>query len=181
MSGKKEIQVEVEVPPEVELKIEDSRVTLTGPKGSLTREFYYPGIKVENKDGKVSISSANHKKAIKVIKGTFGAHIRNMIKGVTKGFEYKLKIVYSHFPITVKQAGEFISIDNFLGEKTPRKSRILGNCSLLIKSDIITVSGTNVEEVAQTAANIELSTKVKGRDRRVFQDGIYLVSKGAVE
>jgi large subunit ribosomal protein L6 len=181
MTASASIQVDVEVPNEVEVKLEESGVTITGPKGTLTRAITYPGIKIELKDGKVTISTRSKKKTLKAMSGTIAAHIKNMIMGVTQGFEYKLKVVYSHFPITVKQAGDVITIDNFLGEKTPRKSRIHGECSISIKGDTVTVSGMNIENVAQTAANIELSSKVKGRDRRVFQDGIYLTSKGVAE
>lgn len=175
-SGK--MSVDVSVPSEVELKIEDGLITLTGPKGSLKRAMSYPGVKIVQKEGNVVFSAKSNKKTVKAILGTFGAHLNNMVKGVTKGFEYRLKTVFSHFPITVKQAGSEITINNFLGEKTPRKSRVMGDCKVAIKGDSVTVSGTNIEDVAQTAANIELATKVKGRDRRVFQDGIYLVAKG---
>jgi large subunit ribosomal protein L6 len=180
MAASEKMSVSVPVPSEVEFKIEDALITLTGPKGSLSRAMSYPGVKVEQKDGSVVISAKTNKKAVKAILGTFGAHLSNMVKGVTKGFEYRLKTVFSHFPITVKQAGSEISINNFLGEKTPRKSRVLGDCKVSIKGASITVTGINIEDVAQTAANIELATKVKGRDRRVFQDGIYLVGKGEV-
>jgi large subunit ribosomal protein L6 len=178
MATSEKMSVDVPVPSEVGLKIEDVMITITGPKGSLSRTMSYPGVKIEQKGGNVVFSAKSNKKAVKAIIGTFGAHLDNMMKGVTKGFEYKLKTVFSHFPITVKQAGSEISINNFLGEKTPRKSRVLGDCKVSIKGDSITVTGMNIEDVAQTAANIELATKVKGRDRRVFQDGIYLVAKG---
>ncbi len=178
MAASEKMSVSVPVPSEVEFKIEDDMITLTGPKGSLKRAMSYPGVKIENKDGNVLFTAKSKKKAVKAMLGTFGAHLENMVKGVTTGFEYRLKTVFSHFPITVKQSGPEITINNFLGEKTPRKSRVQGDCNISIKGDSITVSGINKEDVAQTAANIELATKVKGRDRRVFQDGIYLVAKG---
>jgi large subunit ribosomal protein L6 len=101
-----------------------------------------------------------------------------MIKGVTEGFEYGMKIVYSHFPMktTVKKDG-FI-IENFLGEAAPRKAKIVGETKVQISGDEVTVKGLNKEEVGQTAANIELATYIKHYDPRVFQDGIYIVNKG---
>lgn len=171
------LMVDLEVPSGALVKIEDSRVTVTGPKGSLNRVMAYPGIKIEAKEGRVVISSKDKKKTVKAVIGTFSAHIKNMINGVTKGFTYRLKVVYAHFPITVKPAGDAVAIDNFLGEKTPRKSRVVGNSSVSVKGDIVTVSGINLEDVSQTAANIELATKISGRDRRVFQDGVYIISK----
>jgi large subunit ribosomal protein L6 len=175
-SSKKTIQIEF--PEEVKAELEGSNITVTGPKGSLTRTLEYPGVTISTKDGKIEVTTNASKKVFTAIRGTFAAHLKNMMNGVTNGFEYKLKVMHSHFPMTVKQQGNVISIDNFLGEKTPRKSKVVGDCSISIKGSDIEITGVNIEEVAQTAANIELATKVKGRDRRVFQDGIYLISKG---
>ena len=109
--------------------------------------------------------------------GTFTAHIRNMIFGVTQGFEYKMKTVYSHFPIkTIVEGNEFI-IQNFLGERSARRAKILDSVTVDIKGDDITVSGIDKEKVGQTAVNIERAARVKRRDIRVFQDGVYIVSK----
>ena len=103
--------------------------------------------------------------------GTIRSHISNMIYGVDHGFTYKMKIVYAHFPMTVKVQGKIVTIDNFLGERSPRKAKIIGD-------DVkVTITGINKEHVGQTMANIEQATKIKGRDPRIFQDGIYLVDK----
>ena len=178
MGGSTKSQLEVAIEQGVSVSLDNATVSVTGPKGTLTRDMRYPGISIKQKDDAIQIIAADSSRALKVVKGTFAAHIKNMIAGVTNGFEYTLKVVNSHFPMTVKQQGSEISIDNFLGEKHPRKSKILGECSVSIKGDTISISGANIESVAQTASNIELATKVKGRDRRVFQDGIYIVSKG---
>ena len=102
-----------------------------------------------------------------------------MIKGVTDGFVYQMKVVYSHFPMKVSVKGNELVIENFLGEKHPRKAKLYGDVKVNVKGDTVTVEGINREEVGQTAANIEHATRVKNRDIRVFQDGIYIVSKGA--
>ncbi len=101
-----------------------------------------------------------------------------MIKGVTEGFVYKMKIVYSHFPIKASVKGNEFIIENFLGEKSARKAKLFGNVKVTIKGSDVIIEGINREEVGQTAANIEAATKVKDKDVRVFQDGIYIVSKG---
>ena len=110
--------------------------------------------------------------------GTFVAHINNMIKGVTEGFEYKMKTVFSHFPIKTSVDGNEFVIKNFLGERSPRRAKILDGVTVEVKGDDITIQGINKERVGQTVANIERATKVKKRDVRVFQDGVYRVSKG---
>ena len=110
--------------------------------------------------------------------GTIRSHISNMIYGVKHGFTYKMKIVYAHFPMTVKVKGKLVTIDNFLGERHPRTAKIIGDdVKVSVKGDDVTITGINKENVGQTMANIEQATKIKGRDPRIFQDGIYLVDK----
>ena len=106
------------------------------------------------------------------------AHIKNMIRGVTSGFEYKMKTVYSHFPIKTSVEGNDFVIQNFLGERYARKASILEGVKVVVKGDDITVTGIDKEKVGQTVANIERATKVRNRDIRVFQDGVYLINKG---
>jgi len=100
-----------------------------------------------------------------------------MIKGVTKGFTYKLKIVFSHFPITVKIKEKTLIIENFTGERNPRKAKIMGDTKVTVKGDDIIVQGINLEDVSQTAANIQNATKIRRKDPRVFLDGIYVYEK----
>ncbi len=109
---------------------------------------------------------------------TFKAHIANMLKGVTEGFTYKLKVVYSHFPMTIKVQGDEVVIENFLGEKNPRRARILPGVNVKVMGgQEIIVEGIDKEAVGQTAANIEQATRITKWDRRVFQDGVYIVEK----
>ena len=109
--------------------------------------------------------------------GTAVAHIRNMITGVTEGYTYKLKIVYSHFPVTAKVEGDKILIQNFLGERTPRVAKIVGDTKVEIKDQEITVTGIDLEEVSQTSGNIEQACRIIGFDRRRFPDGVFITSK----
>ena len=110
--------------------------------------------------------------------GTIKAHISNMMIGVTDGFTYNMKIVFAHFPMTVKVNGKTVTIDNFVGERHPRTSKIVGDdTKVTVKGDQVIITGINKEHVGQTMANLEQATKIKGKDPRVFQDGIYLVSK----
>jgi large subunit ribosomal protein L6 len=109
--------------------------------------------------------------------GTIASHIKNMIKGVTEGFEYKMKIVYSHFPIKASRQGTDFVVENFLGERSPRKAKILGKTDVAINGDEVVLTGPDIRDVGQTAANIEQITMIKGYDPRVFQDGIYITQK----
>jgi large subunit ribosomal protein L6 len=97
--------------------------------------------------------------------------------GVVNGFEYKMKVVYSHFPMQLKVEGDKLLINNFLGEKRARVSRIIGETNVKTSSDEVTITGINREDVGQTASNMEQITRIKAFDPRVFQDGLYLIEK----
>lgn len=171
------VKEEVEIPEGVTVEITNSTVKVKGPKGELEREFSYPGVKIFIEDGKVVIYKDFPRRKDIAIARTFKAHIANMIRGVTEGFTYKLKIVYSHFPMTVKVKGDKVYIENFLGEKAPRIAQILPGVTVKVQGQELIVEGIDKEKVGQTAANIEQATRITGRDRRVFQDGIYIIEK----
>ncbi|MCK5112218.1 MAG: 50S ribosomal protein L6 [Thermoplasmatales archaeon] len=172
------IKEEIEIPNGVEVSLEEKMTHVKGEKGSLSKMLSHPKIdlKVKNNIVEISCSKSPHRKE-KALMGTFAAHIRNMIKGVTEGFEYKMKTVYAHFPIKTSVEGNEFVIQNFLGERSPRKAKILENVKVETMGDNVTVSGIDKDKVGQTVANIERATKVKHRDIRVFQDGVYLISK----
>ena len=178
MAQKPQIKEEIQIPQGVEISIENNIVHVKGEKGSLSKALLYPKIemKIEDNCVKLSFSNSSHRKE-KALMGTFSAHIKNMIKGVTKGFEYKMKTVYSHFPIKTNVEGDKFIIHNFLGERSPRKAKILENVKVEINGENIRITGIDKDKVGQTVANIERATKIAHRDIRVFQDGVYLVSK----
>ena len=91
--------------------------------------------------------------------------------------KYKLKIVFSHFPVTTKIVGTHLEISNYLGEKFPRCAEIVPGVKVIAGKDEIVVEGIDVEKVGQTAANLERATRVSYKDPRVFQDGVYLISR----
>jgi large subunit ribosomal protein L6 len=174
-----EIRLEIEVPAGVQMDVtEDSTVKCSGPKGSLEKRLVHPKIKIMKDKEKIGVQCELPKKKDKALTGTFSSHIRNMIIGVTEGYEYSMKTVYSHFPIKVSVKDKNVIIENFLGEKYPRDADIIGETSVEINGDELKITGINIEEVSQTAANIERATRIKKRDNRVFQDGIYITKKG---
>jgi len=167
----------VEIPEGVKVNIDGKRVEVVGEKGRLVRDFSNSPVSINIEDGQVVVYTDDTRRKAVAMVGTVCAHIRNMIKGVTKGFTYKLKIVYAHFPISVKVEGDKILIENFLGERAPRVAKIVGNTKVIVKKDDVILQGINIEEVGQTAANIEQATKIKNKDPRKFLDGIYVYEK----
>lgn len=171
----------VPIPQGVSVSYKKNSLKVKGPKGELSRSFYHPKLSIAVSKNNVSISTVLPRRKENALIGCWEAHIANMVKGVTKGYRYTMKVVYSHFPVkTIIKDNEFV-IENFLGESHPRFAKILGDTKVDIKGDTITLTGINLEEVSQSCANIELATKITNYDPRVFQDGIYLVEKGLME
>lgn len=167
----------IEIPDGVNVTIDNITVKVSGSLGQLQRDIWYPRITVKKTDSTITLDTEVSRREQMAMLGTFESHLKNMITGVSKGYEYKMKVVYSHFPIQLKIEGNQVIIANFLGEKKARKANILGNVKVTIKGDQVIINGLNKEEVGQTAANIKTATKIRGFDPRVFQDGVYLVDK----
>jgi large subunit ribosomal protein L6 len=172
-----EISKIIQVPDGVEVTIEGRKVTVKGAEGALTRDFSYVPISIEGNGKTVRVWAEWPRKKEASLVGTIYSHIQNMITGVEKGFSYKLKIVFSHFPISVKVQGKTVVIENFTGERRGRRVKIIGDVKVKVQSEDIVVEGINLEDVSQTAANIEQATKVKKKDPRVFLDGIYVYER----
>jgi len=169
-----EVSRTMQIPDDVKATVEGRKITLKGAKGTLTREFSHAPVSIELNGKTIRVWAEWPRKKETALVGTVYSHIQNMIKGVTKGFTYKLKIVFSHFPISVKVQGKTVLIENFTGERGSRRVKIVGDAQVKIQSEDIIVQGTNLEDVSQTAANIEQATKVRRKDPRVFLDGIYV-------
>lgn len=167
----------IKIPQGVNVAIDNRKVSIQGTLGALQRELWYPGVTIKKIDSEIIVEAGKSRKEQLATVGTFESHLKNMITGVSKGFEYKMKMFYSHFPIQLKTEGNSVSIGNFLGEKKARKADIIGDTKVAIKGDQLVISGINKEDVGQTAANIRQATKIKRFDPRVFQDGIYLIEK----
>jgi large subunit ribosomal protein L6 len=168
----------VRIPEGVKVQLDGTMLKVTGPKGQLERSVRFPQVTL-NIDGKeVVISTESRKKEITAMVGTFEAHTKNMCRGVLDGFEYRMKVVYSHFPIQLKLQGNKLEIANFLGEKKARYAKIEPGVSANVASDEVVLSGINRELVGSTAANIEHATHIRNRDPRVFQDGIFITQRG---
>jgi large subunit ribosomal protein L6 len=171
------IEYEVEIPKDVEVKIAGDYAIVKGKLGELKWKFNLHQTTYEIKEGLLVLRKDSKRKADKAIVGSIASHVRNMIRGVTKGYEYKMKILYAHFPINASVEGRRVVIKNFAGEKKPRYAELHGDVKVDIKGQDIVLKGLDREEVGQTAANIEMATKIRKKDIRVFQDGIYITSK----
>jgi len=150
----------VDIPEGVTVTQKKHMLQFQGPLGKTFKSFRSIPVDIEIKDGKVKLNVQ-----------------RNICEGLVEGYTIKMKVVFAHFPITVKVDGKKVLIENFQGERAPRITRIIGNTKVIPKGEDVTLTGEVWTDITQTAANIELHTKVKGKDHRVFLDGIYVYEK----
>lgn len=178
---KKKLYQTIEIPEGVEVSVEENTIVVKGPEGENKREFKTLGLDFEKKGNNVVIGSEKSTKMEKKYMNTITAHIKNMIKGVQKKFEYKLKVCSSHFPVTIDIKEREGIIKNFLGEKVPRKVKIPEKVEVKKDNDFLIVTSLDKELAGQAAANFEKATNIRKKDRRIFQDGIFIVNKNGKE
>jgi large subunit ribosomal protein L6 len=170
-------EVTVEIPEDADAEVDHLELTVSGPNGSVTRRLWYPDVSVSVEEGAVVLASAEEDAKTLSTLGTFESHVENMFFGVTEGWEYEMEVFYSHFPMQVNVEDDGVVIENFLGEKAPRRAPIHGNTDVSVDGEELTLSGPDIEAVGQTAADIEQLTRVTDKDVRVFQDGVYITQK----
>ena len=175
---KLDLHYEIDIPEGVEVEIIDKgNMTVKGPKGTNTRTFKDALVKFKVEDRKVilDVPKATKREKSRII--TYTKHIHNMINGTTEGFTYKLKVCSGHFPMAATVSNNQFTIKNFIGEKCPRTIPIKEGADVKVDGDTITVESVNKEICGQVAADIESLTRIRDKDRRIFQDGIYIIEK----
>lgn len=173
----KDLERKIEIPEGIEVLISDNNFTVKGNGKELVRGFDMGRVKAQVKDSSIILSAKGATRRESKMIGTIWAHLKNMIKGINEEFIYELEICNVHFPMNVKQEGDKVIIKSFLGEKTQRVSKVLPEVKVDISGSKITVTSHDIEAAGQTAANLEKATRLIGRDRRIFQDGIFITSK----
>ncbi len=172
-----EISRTIQAPEGVTVNLDGRRVTVKGAKGTVERDFSHIPVSISAENNNVRVWAIWPRKKEAALVGTIYSHIQNMITGVQKGYTYKLKIVFSHFPISVKVQGKNVLIENFTGERRARKANIIGDVKVKVEAEDILVQGLNLEDVSQTAANIETTPRVRRKDPRIFLDGLYVFER----
>lgn len=169
---------QIQVPEKVNIQLKENKIKVEGKNGTLEKKFNSPNIKIHKKNNEIILESLTERKKDKSQLGTINSHIENMIKGAQEDFKYKAKAVYSHFPIKLETNENQIIIHNFLGEESPRKVDIIGDQTKVeVQGEELTIRGPDKEAVGQTAAKIEEETDIRGKDPRVFQDGVYVIER----
>lgn len=168
---------EVTIPENVKIIQEGNIIIVEGKNGKIKKDFTNIPIKLAFEDNKIMIHPPGQRRKDLALINTVKSILSSMIKGVETGFTYKLKIIFSHFPISVKVKDKKVIVENYFGERSSRISKIVGDTQVEISGEDVIVKGPSLEDVSQTATNIESSTKIKNKDQRVFLDGVYVYAK----
>jgi large subunit ribosomal protein L6 len=175
---KESLKETIVLPEGMQAEAAGQRVTLRLNGRENSRLFKVGGISFKQSGNSLEVEAVPATRKMNARLKTVVGHLQNMVRGLGKNFEYKLAIVFSHFPMSVSVKGDTVEINNFAGEKNPRRARILPGVQAEVKGKEIFLRGHDKEAVGQTAANLEKATRLRGKDRRIFQDGIFIVSKG---
>ncbi len=172
---------ELDIPKNVEVALEGGHhIRVKGPNGDITKDFsHIRGIKVSIQDNKIIFSTNFPKSGTLALVKTILSIVNNLINGVQTNYKYVSKICYSHFPCSVRvdEKKNMIYVENFLGERAPRKAKYPDNVKVEVDGDDVIISGPDKELLGQTAANIKRACRIRKKDPRVFQDGVYLYKK----
>ena len=167
----------VQIPQGVTVTVNRHMLLVDGPRGRAIKSFRKIPVHMSVGEGVVDLRAAGARKRDFAIMNTARSLVRNLCEGVVEGYTVKMKIVFAHFPITIKVQDDTVLIENFQGERAPRRARICGSTKVVLQGDDVVVSGHVLTDVTQTAANIHLHTRIKNKDHRVFLDGIYVYDK----
>lgn len=171
------MQDKIPIPDGVTVTKKRHVLKFEGPKGKTFKNFRNIPVGIEVTNDNILLKAAGPRKHDYATLHTARSIIRNICEGLISGYTVKMKVVFAHFPVTVRVKEKKILIENFQGERAPRVTRIVGDTKVVADADNVTVTGAVWTDVTQTAANIELSTKIKNKDHRVFLDGIYAYEK----
>ena len=172
------MKIEITIPDGVNVNVDKNHVIVSGKEGTIDKEIKSRLLDIKLENNKVLLVSKNDKRKSFAQTKTIQSVIANMISGVQKKYKYQLKIIYSHFPTTVALKNNVLQINNFVGGKKQISIPVFENVSVSIKGRDIFVESVDKENAGIFAGLIEQKTRVKKRDRRIFQDGIYIVKKG---
>ena len=167
----------VVLPQGVSAELNGSDIKVRGNGKENSGHFRTVGVYLMINGQNIEVWSGSERRNIVAQAKTIASHLNNLITGLDKTYECRLEIVYSHFPINVSVKDKFVEINNLAGAKHPKRAMIVGNSRVEVKGKDVVVKGSNKEHVGQTAANMEQVSRVKGKDIRVFQDRVYIVSK----
>ncbi len=177
---RKKYEIKISIPEEISCKTEGKKINCTRGNTSIFRNIFQSNISVSVSGNDIVLGCAKSNKKDVANIHAHVAHLKNMFLGLKDSFLYELEICNVHFPMTVKVDGRKVMITNFLGEKVSRSAKIVEGVNVKVDGSKVVVSSVDIEKAGQTAANIEKAARVTKKDRRIFQDGIFITKKPEV-
>ncbi len=168
------------IPESVNVAVIANTVSVKGPKGELKQEFSAL-VRISKEENKIVIKGLKSTKREGKLVRTFGAHIKNMLKGANETYQYKLKICSGHFPMNVSVKDKEFIVKNFFGEKIPRVMKIKDRANVKVEGDMVIVESPDKEGAGQVAADIEQLMRRTKYDTRIFQDGCWIFERAGKE
>ncbi|HJX05445.1 MAG TPA: 50S ribosomal protein L6 [Candidatus Nanoarchaeia archaeon] len=174
---KQDLKEELRIPENTTMTLDNRIFTIKGPKGEVKKRFYNPKITARIIGNSVVFESKKATKREKKLIKTYIAHLKSMIKGANEMHVYKLKICSGHFPMTASVKGNLFELKNFYGETVPRTTALPEGVNVKVDGQYILIEGADKAAASKAASLIELLTRRPGFDKRIFQDGIFIVEK----
>ncbi|KAL0478911.1 ribosomal protein L9 [Acrasis kona] len=177
-------QQTVEIPEGIKISAKSRIVTVTGARGTLKKSFRHLALDMTVEGNTLLVQCWHGDRKHNAQVRTVCSAVENLITGVTKGYKFKMRFVYAHFPVNINitEDNKIIEIRNFLGEKFVRRVEMIEGVTVKMtgNKDEIQVEGNSLDSVSQSCANIHGSTLVKNKDIRKFLDGIYVSERGHI-
>ncbi len=174
---RKEIESVVELPEGFQAEVQGRKALIRGNGKEIEKAFRAKGVSLSKENNSIKVVGKPASRKMHAVVNSITSHLNNMVEGLKAEYTYRLAIVYSHFPMNVSVKGSVVEINNFVGEKKARVAKVVQGATVTVKGKEVLVKGNSKEAAGQTAANIENATKVKGKDKRIYQDGIFIAEK----
>ena len=178
IATKMDLNETLEIPQGVTFDYVEGYAIVKADKNEVKKKIYHPSVELKKQDNNVVLSAKNASKREKKLIGTYKAHLNNMFHGLKEGFTYTLKICSGHFPMNVSVNNNVFTVKNLFGEKIPRTFDVPQWVSIKVEGENVVVSSPDKDLAGHTAASIEQLCRITNRDRRIFQDGIWIIEKG---
>jgi len=174
---KRDIKKTVKIPENCEVKISDKFVSVKKNNEEIKVPCKIKNFQPKIEENSIILEKKAGNKTDKKLIHSLSSHLTNAFNGLEKKYEYKLQICSIHFPMNAKVEKDKLVVKNFFGERKDRILTIKPGVELKIENDIITVTSSDKDLAGEQASEIEALTRIQSRDRRVFQDGIWIIKK----
>lgn len=141
----------IEIPNGVEIRLEEEKIVVKGPKGSLELKIR-PEIEVKVEDNMIKVLPRKTTKKTKAFWGLFRSLIANMVKGVTEGYQKKLEVQGIGYKASIDNATGDLILE--VGYSHPVRYKKPEGIEISVDKNVITVAGIDKQKVGQVAAEI---------------------------